>query len=390
MGKENDPLRLGREDMNPDWNVQSRQPGYRLEKLNTLAYGKGDVPTCEITGLSAGVKMITPYITLYFSTREDAKNGWRGIMYKLCPLLGPLRSRPPIVGSEEERARRKRTLDISLRALIDLTKAEASASLEGRRYALAIPAAIQTLKFASEVHGASSGHPDVVSAYLLLGEAHLGLANINEAEDYLSKANVGIMRYKDEVPNRLNARMHRAFGKLFLSKRRHVLALKHAATAVYHTSLDVGPEHIETSFAYFDCAAVFFEMRRIEQGLAFYDKVVDIWYKYLAALSEDDDDDDVSTTQDHTRHAHLKMIEAAREMLTKVYDARRRLLGDTHIATGEASYTLGLLYMFLGDSAQGRKWIGLAHDVSNSQLGSEHPSTKDIARALSEISVTSS
>ena len=47
-------------------------------------------------------------------------------MNKIAPLLGPLRASAVVVGSEEDRAKRDYTLNMSKRALIDLCQQEAS------------------------------------------------------------------------------------------------------------------------------------------------------------------------------------------------------------------------------------------------------------------------
>lgn len=66
-------------------------------------------------------------------------------MHKISPLVGPLRATPPIIGSEEERARREYTVQMSKRALIDLCQQEASKFLVQGRYDLAVPGAIQVI-----------------------------------------------------------------------------------------------------------------------------------------------------------------------------------------------------------------------------------------------------
>lgn len=67
-------------------------------------------------------------------------------MHKISPLIGPLRATPPIIGSEEERARREYTVQMSKRALIDLCQQEASKFLVQGRYDLAVPGAIQVIR----------------------------------------------------------------------------------------------------------------------------------------------------------------------------------------------------------------------------------------------------
>lgn len=72
-------------------------------------------------------------------------------MHKISPLIGPLRATPPIIGSEEERARREYTVQMSKRALIDLCQQEASKFLVQGRYDLAVPGAIQVIRNISKI-----------------------------------------------------------------------------------------------------------------------------------------------------------------------------------------------------------------------------------------------
>ena len=65
--------------------TQAQTP-YRLLTLNTLAFPKGKLPRCELTGLPAAVQCVTPHITLYYATKEHAEEAWHGIMHKIAPL----------------------------------------------------------------------------------------------------------------------------------------------------------------------------------------------------------------------------------------------------------------------------------------------------------------
>lgn len=62
------------------------QPGYRIEPLNRLAFPKGKIPRCEISGQAASVACITPHITLYYATEEQAEQAWHGNVLQLCTL----------------------------------------------------------------------------------------------------------------------------------------------------------------------------------------------------------------------------------------------------------------------------------------------------------------
>ena len=43
-------------------------------------------------------------------------------------------------------------------------------------------------------------------------------------------------------------------------------------------------EHVDTAGGYFQMANIFYSQNQIENSLAFYDKVVDVWYKFLASV----------------------------------------------------------------------------------------------------------
>jgi len=372
-------LRFTTSDLDPDWQTQCmKHRGYRLEKLNTLAFPKGKTPLCEITGQPSSVQMITPYVTLFFATREDALASWEAIMWKLCPLLGPLRDEPEVVGSEEDRKRRKRTYDMSLRALIEMTSEESSTLLRDNKPRLAIPAALQALKFTREVYG--EGSVKLVPSFLLLAEAYIAMKKVSRAESFLTKANVCALKNESECTNDIKAQLHRNFGRVYMTKGRLSSALKQLAYAVYYSSLHSGPEHVETSRGYYECAIVFFEMHKIEQGLAFFDRVVDIWFKLLASLQNEDkiDEDKAGDLQDLLANRGL-------EMLTRVFETRAKYLGDTHIATGEAQYTLGLLHLFMGRTEDAAQQISNAASTYSSELGEDHPSTRDILQVLTQI-----
>lgn len=64
--------------------------------------------------------------------------------------------------------------------------------------------------------------------------------------------------------------------------------------------------------------------RQVESSLAFYDKVVDIWYKFLASVRSD------ASLAENVGKAQLS---EGMDMLARVLSTRVNLLGDTHIAT---------------------------------------------------------
>ena len=365
---------ISQANLSTQWADQERVPGFELLPVNMLAQPKDVKLICEVTGAPATVQLITPYLTLYFATRTDAEIAWSGILHKIIPLLGPIRSAPAVIGSEEERARRQYTLEVSKRALIDLTKNEAANLLARGQFQLSIPGALQSMSFIKDVHGDQS--VELVPAYLLLAEANLGLRRYKAAEEYLSLANWSVLQ-NPECSNLIRSQLHRNFGKLYAGQGKHAEALKQLAHDVYFSSLEVGPEHVDTAAGYFHMANIFASQNRVENGLAFYDKVVDIWYKFLANVR--------SNTQDIDVLGEAQIAEAM-DMLKNVWQIREKFLGNEHIATGESRFTLGLLYLFVGETQAALGHISVARTIYTMHLGDEHPSTLDVASVLTQLS----
>lgn len=57
------------------------QSSYRIAPLNRLAFPKGKIPKCELSGQPATVACKTPHITLYYATEEQAEKAWHGEVF---------------------------------------------------------------------------------------------------------------------------------------------------------------------------------------------------------------------------------------------------------------------------------------------------------------------
>mmetsp|Transcript_20205 Transcript_20205/g.42332 ORF Transcript_20205/g.42332 Transcript_20205/m.42332 type:complete len:456 (+) Transcript_20205:113-1480(+) len=346
--------------------MSNQEMEYRVELLNTLSFSKGDAPKCELTGFPATCKVVSPDIVLFYATREHAEQAWHGIMHKIAPILGPLRSGAMVVGSQEDRAKREYTVNMSKRALIDLCQQEASKMLVNGQYTLAIPGAIQALSFLKDIFG--DGSVESVPPYLLLAEANLGLEKFQQCEEFLSLANWSVLK-NPTCSNALKSQLHRNFGKLYTAQDKLEEALKELAKDIYHSSLEVGPEHVDTSGGYFHMANIFYIQNKIDNALAFYDKVVDIWYKFLGL---------VRNNAELAETFSESQLREGIEMLEKIMQTRVKLLGDAHIATGEVKYTVGLLYLFLGDKDKANNYVQTAAAIYKDKLGENHSSTQDV------------
>ena len=348
----------------------------RIEKLNPLAFPKGMTLNCDLTGKPAMVSLVTEYTTLHFATKELAKVAWDGILCKIVHVIGKLMAPPSLVGSEEERDRRLAAVQSGKQAIIALCREEAASHVVKGQFELAIPAAQYALRFGTSLYG--EGSVELVPSYLLIAEANLGLAQYRQAEEQLTLANWALLK-TPHCSNALRSQLRRNFGRLYASQSKFDEALRQLADDVYYSSLMVGPEHIDTSGGYFQLGNVFYSMNKVENALAMYDKVVDIWYKCVTQLLAVD-----ATSHELPTLGDAKGAEGV-EVLSHIRKRREECVGASNIATGESNYVLGLLYQYLGQLAKAAEHQRLALAIYENQLGPEHQSTKDVTLSLMQL-----
>ncbi len=134
----------------------------RIEKLNPLAFPKGQTLVCDLTGNPALVSLVTEYTTLHFASKELAKVAWDGILCKIVHVIGKVLAQPSLVGSEEERERRLAAVQSGKQAIIALCREEAASHVVKGQFELAIPAAQYALRFGTSLYG--EGSVELVSA----------------------------------------------------------------------------------------------------------------------------------------------------------------------------------------------------------------------------------
>ncbi|KAG2766986.1 hypothetical protein PC129_g10959 [Phytophthora cactorum] len=285
--------------------------------------------------------------------------------------------------------------------------------------------AVAALKLATEAYGKNSLR--LVPFYLVLVDISLRERQLKPAEEVLSLVNwllvkdrkvgvddsasgilTGVQPFVPELPeemkNLLVIRMNKLYSLLHLEYGAYSEGLQRAAHGAYHCSLLFGPDHLYTSELYFCLGLIFHRMQRAalrqqqaqpqqesqqqqrelqqrnqqnDSALAMLDKVVDIWYRFLTNPPED-------TAAWMLEHRRLRIHEAS-SMLQQIVGIRQNLLGAKHVATGEVQYTLGLLYLFMGDHLQAKAFVKQALDIYVDALGPEHPSTVDVIGVLHQL-----
>jgi len=340
-----------------------------------------------------------------YVSEELAEQAWNGIIKKIAHLLSPLVQPAPIVGTQEERNRRANNIVLSKRSLIDFCLNESSNLLSVHKYKLAFPAAIQALKFCKEVDGEKS--VSMVEPYLQLSQASLGLKQLNKAEEYLSLAR-WIVLNNANCSDIVQSRLYMLKGRVSTALGNFDAAKPDFSDAVYHASRVYGAESIVASIGYFRLGDVFLAQGNVECALAFFDKVVDIWYKYLSELHQNEESiagdaegDDQTAASSTMKKANLgsaqpnavtsdqltdENLAEGRNQLEMIFEHRKRLLGNGHIATGEVQYTLGLFEFFLLFNETIAEGLIVASLRSyEMQLGPAHASTRHVSSMLALV-----
>ena len=119
----------------------------------------------------------------------------------------------------------------------------------------------------------------------------------------------------------------------------------------------------------------------LEAALAYFDKVVDIWYKYLSALHNPDSDvDGLLEIQSKPCRRSWRITEEQRgRSAGPDLDTRKQLLGVGHIATGEIEYTGLFEFFLLGHEANAEVFMNSAFHTYKNSLGEAPP--RDTSRA---------
>lgn len=339
-----------------------------MAQLNPLAQPKGKKLLCEICAKVGTVACLSCGVT-YYCSKEHQTSDWLGIHQHICPLVKTLRTLPPAFGADEE-LKRKATVRKNQQAIVKISMNEATRHLSSKQYELSIPGGLQVLRYSIELHG--SGKPDILPAYLLLAEANLGLRREKPAEEYLIQAH-WILLHQPSCTPAIRSRVHRNFGKLFAMQQRYQEALTHLATDVFFSAQCFGPNHINTAGGYALMAEVFNQTKDRASAVAFFDKVVEIWFSYLANIREAD------------KVGAAEVYANGSEQLRAALELRCAVLGSATLAAAQAMHVLGLLHQLFGNAQmaiEARKLYVETLQVYIPQLGDQHESTVNVRRAL--------
>lgn len=339
------------------------------EPINRLSKAKGAKFLCEITGAPA--TLVCSECPVYFATKEHFDVWWRGIGNLIAQDIVVLRGPPKMIGSEEERHRRNEELMGIRKELLELCTETAQKFLVQGKYELAVPGALQSLKFAIEVHGSEA--TELVPSYLLLAEANLGLRRLKIAEEFLSLANWNILKHP-EAGSSMMSNLQRNFGRLYAAQQRYNEALQAFATDIYHSSLEFGPENIRSAPSFFHMGRVFQSHQKSDRAASFYAKVVNVYQKFLRVWMQE-------SASDQSSDITAVEVEEAIEIVKHITDYREKRSEDdtsdaSKLETAEGRWALGLLQAYTGDLPSASENVNAALEVFLGTVGIGHEKTK--------------
>ncbi|KAJ3307146.1 Zinc finger MYND domain-containing protein 12 [Kappamyces sp. JEL0829] len=290
------------------------------------------------------------------SGKDHQLNDFNGIHQLICTQLIPLRNPDAILGSEEERAEQHIQLQKQRAELLRISQQQAYKFLFEGQFELAIPAALQSLRFSMKIYGNKS--VELVPSYLILGEASIGLKKYREAEDYLSLAKWAILQ-SQSCNDTLMAKLHRNFGQLYAAQDLHDKALYQLALDVYHSSLATSTEDASVTGGYYQMGMIFQKKGRNDDASAFYDKVVSIWSNIWTPSLELD----------------VAQAAEATQMLNGIIKYR---LHNHPTTVKGAHYTLAKVLHSAGQLEKAREMANRALEAYESALGREHSTTQEV------------
>jgi len=330
--------------------------------LNPLAFPKGVKLVCELCQKPAFVQCTQCRVT-YYCCVDHQRADWLGIHEKICESLIDLRQPAPFMPSEELRQNREDDLVRQRKQMIDLTRTTGQKLLFEGKHEQAVPAAMQSLRFAIEVHGIAS--IELVPSYLILGEASIGLGRLSQAEEYLAQADWTVLK-TPEVSAAIRSRLHRNLGLLHAAKGDFPEALRHLADDIYHASEEYGPDDIRTSGGYFHMANVFFRQGKRDIADSLYRQVTEIWHCHLNLIVEFrtrtpktprgvgpgaiEKDDTEEEGLDEAQEAE------AIQVLNSIYDMREHQPNRRSVDLVSVCHALGMLYFILHDLKKAKEF----------------------------------
>ncbi|ORC92020.1 zinc finger, MYND domain containing 12 [Trypanosoma theileri] len=255
----------------------------------------------------------------------------------------------------------------------------------------AAEAGVKTLRLKERFYGKAS--VKLVPAYFHLARTNQYLGRYGNAEEMLSLAHFIILNNPDEVGTDVKAELHQTFGLLYAADNKLEAAVKHLTTATYYLSVLNGPEHVLTTFGYFDLANVFATQASMEAAMALYDTVKNIWIRHLRGVLKDiveemlvarsvkryEDDEVVQEAGYASARAFGKdNLADVSKMLHGILNIQKERFASSHPTTARAQFVLGLFLLWVSKKEEAARHLRAARAISQRFHGERHPVVQEI------------
>eukprot|EP00672_Neobodo_designis_P018930 CAMPEP_0174853778 /NCGR_PEP_ID=MMETSP1114-20130205/29566_1 /TAXON_ID=312471 /ORGANISM="Neobodo designis, Strain CCAP 1951/1" /LENGTH=555 /DNA_ID=CAMNT_0016088445 /DNA_START=66 /DNA_END=1733 /DNA_ORIENTATION=- len=304
--------------------------------------------------------------------------GWAVVEAKFQELRALLSAPTTGLNASQAREDQKRAVSAAITRLLDRAQAECRRLLVSGNAKAAVEGGLKTLKLKEEYYG--PGSLQLVPAYFHLARTNQFMDKFKRAEEFLSLAQYEVLRHPDADIS-LHAELHQTFGLLYASDGKLDAALKQLTCSTYYLSCMHGPEHVLTSFGYFDVGNVFAAKSHMEHAMAFYDRVKKIWDAYLTENlqksldAESDGGETPATLGDEN-------VQDAAKMLRGIVGLQTERYGQIHPAPAYGEHVLGMFLLWSGDSAGGFETLLRALEIYKRVVGERHPQCQGIRLLL--------
>jgi tetratricopeptide (TPR) repeat protein len=301
---------------------------------------------------------------------------WAAVELKFQDLRALLSAPTTGLNASQAREEQKRVVSAAIARLLDRAQAECRRLLISGNAKAAVEGGLKTLKLKEEYYGA--GSLQLVPAYFHLARTNQFMDKFKRAEEFLSLAQYEVLRHP-EADISLNAELHQTFGLLYASDGKLDAALKQLTCSTYYLSCMHGPEHVLTSFGYFDLGNVFAAKSHMEHAMAFYDRVKRIWDMFLAenlqkALEGDDSVTAASFGEEN--------VQDAAKMLRGIVGLQSERYGQVHPSPAYGEQVLGMFLLWSGDAAGGFETLLRSLEIYKRVMGERHPKCQSLRLLL--------
>ncbi|KPI90766.1 hypothetical protein ABL78_0202 [Leptomonas seymouri] len=239
-------------------------------------------------------------------------------------------------------------------------------------------------------------HIELIPAYLHLARTKQFLELYGDAEDMLSLAQYIMLKNPKDVTVTMRADLHQAFGLLYATDSKLEAAVQQLSCATYYLSLLHGPQHVLTTFSYFDLGNVFAAKASMESAMSMYDAVKEIWYTHLTTAlgdvvarraemqsqlkySDSEHEEELRQACYATAHAFGKENMAdASKMLHGICRIQEERFQQMHPSPVRAEFILGLFLLWVEDEVEAQRYLIAARRGSQHFYGPRHPVVHEI------------